>query len=151
MKINGDHHWVWENELPIDNLLGFVYVITNRSTRKRYFGRKQFWNKRGRDWFESDWRDYLGSSSNLSADIARFGQGAFEYRILAVFERKTGIALGEATAIVCSGCLEDGINYYNRAAPSIRGKLALTDFDAQQLETLRSWLRENVKDRTVGS
>ena len=153
---NGNHHWIWENELPIDDLLGFVYVITNRSTGQRYYGRKQFWDKkvrykrtkagkRRREHYhtESNWRDYCGSSESLSADIIRFGEGSFEYRILAVFERKSGISLGEATAIVCSGAIGDQLRHYNRSAPSIRGKIVLTDFDSGQIEKLREWLHAN--------
>lgn len=135
-----NHHWENKNDRPVEELLGFVYCITNKKTGRIYLGRKQYWNKRGKHWYESDWRYYCGSSTWLLEDIDTDGICNFEFRILAEFERKSGISVGEATAIVCSGSLLETERFYNRAAPSIRGKIALTDSDRQEIVKLKDWI-----------
>ena len=78
--------------LPID-CIGFVYVITNSVTNRKYIGKKlaKFKttkpplkgkkNKR-RGYKESDWRTYYGSSDRLNADVATLGKDKFTREIL---------------------------------------------------------------------
>ena len=76
--------WLYNNETIVelpDGTVGFVYLITNTKSNKKYIGKKlaQFKktrpplkgrkNKR-RSTVESDWRDYWGSSDQLKADVA---------------------------------------------------------------------------------
>ena len=79
--------WYYNNEiveeLP-EGTVGFVYLITNLTNNRKYIGKKlaQFKrtkpplkgrkNKR-RSTVESDWREYYGSSDELSADVAELG------------------------------------------------------------------------------
>jgi len=79
-------------KLPED-VVGFVYLITNNTNGRRYLGKKlaQFKktkpplkgkkNKR-RTTVESDWRDYYGSSDALTADIEALGKSCFKREIL---------------------------------------------------------------------
>lgn len=71
----------------------FVYLITNVSTGKRYWGKKQSYSmvtrpplagqKRKRKLIkESDWRTYHGSSDSLKADVAELGADNFKREIL---------------------------------------------------------------------
>ena len=54
----------------IGDFFGYVYLITNKSTGKKYIGRKYFMQKRKpkggkrRVTSESDWKKYYGSSQN---------------------------------------------------------------------------------------
>jgi hypothetical protein len=48
---------------------GFTYRITNLIDQRQYLGRKVFWFRRKKKVFESDWRDYFGSSKELLADF----------------------------------------------------------------------------------
>ena len=56
---------------------GFVYLITNIETGRKYVGKKFFWSKKTkiakgkkkRLLVESDWREYWGSSEELKADV----------------------------------------------------------------------------------
>ena len=79
-------------ELPQD-VVGFVYIITNTTNDRQYIGKKlaKFSrsrpplkgkkNKR-RTKVESDWRDYYGSSDELNEDIAQLGKDSFKREIL---------------------------------------------------------------------
>jgi|SRR6056300_244842 len=88
--------WTYNNkqitEIP-EGIEGFVYLITNLKSNKKYIGKKlaRFKktkpplkgkkNKR-RTTVESDWRDYWGSSDHLQADVAELGSKNFKREIL---------------------------------------------------------------------
>lgn len=88
--------WLYNNEhiseLPKDTV-GFVYLITNLKSNKKYIGKKlaKFKktrpplkgkkNKR-RTTVESDWQTYWGSSDQLKADVAELGTKNFTRKIL---------------------------------------------------------------------
>ena len=87
--------WHYEGkkyELPEDydhkDVYGFVYLITNRATGKKYVGKKFFWSKktlpitktrkrRKRLLVESDWKTYYGSNKNLQEDVEKMGEDFF--------------------------------------------------------------------------
>ena len=88
--------WTYKGD-PIEQLPsdveGFVYLITNLKSNKKYIGKKlaRFKktrpplkgkkNKR-RSTVESDWREYYGSSDHLQADVAELGSTNFTREIL---------------------------------------------------------------------
>ena len=61
-----------------DNFVGFVYLITNTETGKKYIGKKRFKKvqtyqknkKKRRRMVESDWKEYTGSNDQLNEDVA---------------------------------------------------------------------------------
>ena len=140
------HHWdnlsgLKLTEEAIGEYLGFIYCVEEISTGRKYYGRKQFWNKKRGSWYESDWRFYKGSSEGLRTQITNSPISNFRFTILSVFKSKTGMALGETISIICSGALEHPDGFFNRAAPSVRGKLKITDEDREQLTRLRELIR----------
>ncbi len=85
-------------ELPED-CVGFVYIITNTVSGRKYIGKKlakfskttyktvKLKNgtkkkKKIRGKIESDWKDYYGSSPNLTIDIEKLGKENFTREIL---------------------------------------------------------------------
>ena len=87
--------------------IGFVYLITNITNNRKYIGKKltQFkrskrplkgrTNKR-RYTVESDWKDYYGSSDELSADVEQLGKDKFKREILFWCTSKSELSYIEA-------------------------------------------------------
>ncbi len=86
--------WSFEGK-PIDeetaaSFFGFVYLITNMVTGRKYIGRKCL-TKAGRKTvkgkvkklrLESDWKTYYGSSDELKKDVELLGADKFTREIL---------------------------------------------------------------------
>jgi hypothetical protein len=91
-------------EVPKD-AFGFVYLITNVISGRRYIGRKYFGstrrvkqkNKKNRKVVrkESDWREYQSSSDELRADIEKLGIGSFTFEILLIANSKGQVNYAE--------------------------------------------------------
>ena len=81
---------------PISDSIGFVYIITNNVTGRRYVGKKLFFfsktkrikGKVKRIKAESDWRDYWSSSDELKADVEKYGRENFSREIIHVCKNK---------------------------------------------------------------
>lgn len=116
--------WLYE-EKEIDYELvneyyGFVYLIENIKTGKRYIGRKYFTKasskqikgKRKRCRKESDWKDYWGSSSRLLSEIEKEGQDKFKRSILRLCKTRGECNYWEAKLQFMHNVLETD-DYYN--------------------------------------
>jgi len=86
------------NETP-EEFQGFVYIITNINTGKKYVGKKNFWKpkilpktktrkRRIRTRVESDWRDYFGSNEELKLLVENDGSDIFKREILRLCKTK---------------------------------------------------------------
>ena len=85
--------WLYPQEFNIEDYFGFVYLVTNLESGKKYIGKKFFHHtkklpplkgaKRKRTVTkESDWKTYWGSSSHLNDDILKWGEHRFTREIL---------------------------------------------------------------------
>ena len=78
----------------IGDFFGYVYCITNKTTGKKYIGRKYFVQKRKpkggkrRVTSESDWKRYYGSCPELKEDIKLLGKPSFSREILSLHTTK---------------------------------------------------------------
>jgi len=94
-------HWLYKGEKLLEspeNYFGFVYIITNIKSGKKYIGRKYFGStrrvkvagKKRRKVIrkDSNWRDYTGSSKALNKDIENLGKNKFKFEILVMGETK---------------------------------------------------------------
>jgi Putative endonuclease segE, GIY-YIG domain len=116
------------NELP-DDCVGFVYLITNTLTGRKYIGKKlakfskttyktvKLKNgtkkkKKIRSKIDSDWQEYYGSSPNLTADINTLGKDKFTREILHYCKSKAETSYTEAREQFERKVLES-TDYYN--------------------------------------
>lgn len=124
--------WYYNNKpvesLP-DNVVGFVYLITNTANGKKYIGKKlakfaktrykmhtqkngKKVRKKIRSHVDSDWLTYYGSSEHLNKDIEIFGQGMFIRQILRMCFSKAECSYWEAKEQFYNGVLESN-DWYN--------------------------------------
>ena len=92
--MSGKHHWV--GEVDPATCYGFVYLITNTVTDRKYIGRKFYHTyKRKRRVKESNWREYAGSCRPLQEDMQRLGKDKFTFEIICNYKTRGGVVSGE--------------------------------------------------------
>lgn len=102
--------WVYNNkefnETP-EEFQGFVYMITEKDTGKKYIGKKFFWKpkvlpvtksrkRRVRTRVESDWRTYYGSSKEVKTLVEEKGEDNYIREILKLCRTKGECSYYEA-------------------------------------------------------
>jgi len=101
-------HWTTNEAFNNDILpYGFIYIITNTLTGKKYIGKKQIKsvkklkplkgrkNKRHFD-IETDWKTYTSSSNDVNEDIVKIGKDKFKFEIVRFCQSKFELAYFEA-------------------------------------------------------
>jgi len=92
--VSEKHHWV--GEVDPDTYYGFVYLITNTVSGRKYIGRKFYHTYRKRKRVrESNWRVYAGSCKPLKEDIKRLGKDKFTFEIICNYKTRGGVVSGE--------------------------------------------------------
>lgn len=116
------------NDLP-DDCVGFVYIITNITNERKYIGKKlakfskttqktvklkngNKKKKKIRTKIDSDWRDYYGSSPELTKDVESLGKDNFTREILYYCKSKSECSYIEAREQFSRRVLESK-DYYN--------------------------------------
>lgn len=112
-----------------DECIGFVYIITNIISGKKYIGKKlgkfskikykthvqkngKKVKKKIKSLIDSDWQDYFGSSDNLHKDIELLGKENFTREILYFCKTKAELSYLEAKEQFDRRVLETD-DYYN--------------------------------------
>ena len=124
--------WYYQNT-PVETLpndcVGFVYLITNNLSGRKYIGKKlaKFSKttyktvkqkngikkrKKIRSKIDSDWQEYYGSSSELTADVIKLGTKNFSREILFYCQSKSECSYIEAREQFTRRVLES-TDYYN--------------------------------------
>ena len=124
--------WLYESQ-PITQIpeeyAGFVYLITNKQTSRKYIGKKlskfqkttyktvklkngKKKRKKIRGKIESDWQTYYGSSHDLSRDVELLGPENFTREILYYCRTKSECSYIEAREQFARRVLESD-EYYN--------------------------------------
>lgn len=124
--------WLYEQKqidvLP-DDCVGFVYLITNNLTGRKYIGKKlakfskttykvvklkngNKKRKKIRNKIDSDWQEYYGSSPELTKDVIALGVENFSREILYYCKSKSECSYIEAREQFSRRVLESD-DYYN--------------------------------------
>lgn len=124
--------WLYQgtviDSLP-DDCVGFVYLITNKTTNRMYIGKKlakfskttvktvklkngNKKKKKIRSKIDSDWQTYYGSSPELTKDVELLGTDNFTREILHYCKSKAACSYLEAKEQFDRKVLETD-NYYN--------------------------------------
>ena len=124
--------WLYQNitveDLPED-CVGFVYLITNNLSNRKYIGKKlakfskttyktvKLKNgtkkkKKIRGTIDSDWREYYGSNIELNKDVETLGKENFTREILFYCKSKAECSYIEAREQFRHQVLESA-DYYN--------------------------------------
>jgi len=124
--------WYYQDQLVTEiseDYIGFVYIITNLTTDKKYIGKKlakfakttykvvKLKNgtkkrKRIRGKIESDWQEYYGSNDELNKDVVTLGKENFRRDILYFCKTKSECSYIEAREQFSRRVLESN-DYYN--------------------------------------
>lgn len=124
--------WLYQGN-PVETLpedcVGFVYIITNRVSGRKYIGKKlskfakttykvvKLKNgtkkkKRIRSKIDSDWQTYYGSNEELNRDVAALGADQFTREIMYYCRSKAECSYIEAREQFTHKVLESQ-DYYN--------------------------------------
>jgi mannosyltransferase OCH1-like enzyme len=115
-------------QLP-DDIIGFVYLIINKSTGKKYIGKKlakftktkvktvtlksgEKKKKKMKTYEESDWKTYWSSSEELKKDVVSLGEESFSREILHYCNSKGVLSYMELKEQMDRQVLESN-DYYN--------------------------------------
>ena len=124
--------WLFESktiEVLPEDCVGFVYLITNNLTGRKYIGKKlakfsrttyktvklkngNKKKKKIRGKIESDWQTYYGSNEQLNKDVERLGAGNFTREILYYCRSKAECSYIEAREQFSRRVLESD-DWYN--------------------------------------
>jgi uncharacterized protein with ParB-like and HNH nuclease domain len=128
--------WTYDGKvvdvLPED-VIGFVYEITNKMNGRKYIGKKLARFKRSRPPLkgrknkrrykvDSDWKDYYGSSDELTADVLKLGKNNFAREILFYCHSKAELSYVEAREQFARKVLESNEYYNGHIRVRVHGK-----------------------------
>jgi len=127
--------WLYPQEFNVEDYFGFVYIITNLETNKKYIGKKFFHHtkklpplkgmKRKRTVVkESDWKTYYGSSNILKEELKQHGKDKFKREIIKLCTNKKELTYWETKLQFAYGVLEKPDEWYN---DNILGKFFTRD------------------------
>jgi hypothetical protein len=123
-----ENPWKYNGEVfdsnDINEYFGFVYLITNIVTGRKYIGRKYFWSyrtppgKKRRVKQESDWKKYYGSCPELKEDYKKCNKDIFNREILSLHKTKGDCNYEETKQLFLNNVLKEALDdgtpaYYN--------------------------------------
>lgn len=103
-----------------EGYVGFVYLITNLNSGRKYIGKKLFTKagykivkgKKKKIRKASDWFSYYGSNEELKNEVKLSGESVFKREILYLCKSKAECSYRETFEIFNRGCLLSE-EYYN--------------------------------------
>jgi hypothetical protein len=128
--------WTYENKLYDEapkEYMGFVYLVTDLTTNRKYIGKKLFWNtrklkplkgktRRRTQVVESNWKNYYGSNEELQQLVENSHAERFEREILHLCTKKGIMGYLEAREQFDRNVLLSDEYYNNFIGCKIHGK-----------------------------
>ena len=123
-----ENPWIYEGEPfttdDIGDQFGFVYLITNLKSGRKYIGRKNFQQhrkprgSRRKRTSESNWKAYYGSSKELNEDRKLLGNKSFSREILGLYKSQGKVNYEETRQLFLNNVLTESLDdgtpaYYN--------------------------------------
>ena len=120
--------WYYKDKIftseMIEDYVGFVYQITDKTNDKKYIGKKGLISKRrlpplkGKKRrrikiIETDWQDYYGSSETVKMLVEEHGPEMFHREILRLCKKKAEMSYYEAKLQFDTDCILKPEEYYN--------------------------------------
>ena len=159
------HHWHRSSILDADDYFGFIYLMTNVKTGKKYIGSKQlyFWDGPvggfkctdpkdewfdRKAWRESDWRYYTGSSKEINMEISKGNVYDFRFEILEGYHNKLELHLGEIRHQQKCDVLEatDSLGNYLYYNKNISGCIFRPPYSLEEAKSLREKEVEDMRN-----
>lgn len=135
-------------DIPVNKAVGFIYIITQISTGKRYIGKKLLSKsttktkagKKRKIRVESDWLNYWSSSPKILHLITENGTHDFTREILVFVTSRGMMVYAEEAALYMAGALESE-NWFN---DNIRSKVYRSWCKPTEAVELRKSLRHHI-------
>jgi hypothetical protein len=142
MGLNWKYNGVDFTEDLVGDNIGFVYLITNKVTNRKYVGKKLFHfsktkqvkGKKKKFKVNSDWHTYYGSNTELQNDVILHGQENFERVILHLCKSKGECSYLEAKEQFNRNVMESDEFYNTWIMVRVR-KSHIKDYNARLLKT----------------
>ena len=140
-------NWIYKNlnftEDLIGDSYGFVYMITNLETGRKYIGKKLFYfsktrqvkGKKKKFKVVSDWPTYYGSSEELQKDVVLYGKEKFKREIIHLCKSKGECCYLEAKEQFAHNVMESDDYYNNWIMVRVR-KSHIKDYNARLPKTI---------------
>lgn len=101
-------------QLNLESYWGFTYCITHLKSGKKYVGKKNLWTillkDRQRVIRQSNWKNYWGSSKDLTKLVKKEGKQGFKRDILRFYASEEGLKHGEIKLL---NKIQDYSAYFN--------------------------------------
>ena len=133
-------HWKATGiNLNPEKAIGFVYLIVEKDTKRKYIGLKHFRGagKKNKGQ-QSNWKTYCSSSKYLQELIKERGKEQFDFFILDQYYTKGGLSFAEIwTQVVCE-CLSKNDEFMNRFIDKVSWKVTepVTELHKKKLKSL---------------
>jgi hypothetical protein len=119
------------NDVPYEydgTHFGFVYLIENLITGRKYIGRKYFTQagykqvngKKRKIRKTSDWESYFGSNDTLKREVAEIGENNYRRVILHLCKSKSECSYYETYEIFSRHALLDSVYYNDWVSAKVR-------------------------------
>lgn len=133
--------WFCTGDLDPESADGFVYIIIDLDTNRKYIGKKNFRGKgklnKGKP---SDWKKYVSSSKYLKALIAEKGIERFRFAILEQYYTTGGLSFAETWSQVVCETPSKNDEFMNRFIDKVTWKVT-EGVTARHKKRLREYLK----------